>query len=111
MTTISNLYINQGSDFSTTVELSDGAGVPLDLTGYTAAAQIRKTYSSSSQTPFSVTFDSDRTSGKVTLDLTGTVTSTITAGLYVYDLLLTAGDSRKFRALEGSATIVPGVTR
>ncbi len=111
MTTISNLYINQGADFSTTVELSDDTGVPLDLTGYTAAAQIRKTYTSTSYKPFSILFDSNRNEGKVTLSMSAEVTSSINAGLYVYDLLLTASDHRNFRALEGSATIIPGVTR
>ena len=48
MAIIANLYIDQGTDFSITVDVTDSAGDILNLTGYTASAQIRKTYSSSS---------------------------------------------------------------
>ena len=47
MAAVSNLYIDQGSDFSTTISLTDSNGDILVLTGYTAIAQIRKTYGSS----------------------------------------------------------------
>ena len=47
MAAVSNLYIDQGADFSTTISLSDSNGNILSLTGYTALAQIRKTYGSS----------------------------------------------------------------
>ena len=47
MAIIANLYIDQGTDFSITVDCTDVSGEVLNLTGYTAAAQIRKTYSSS----------------------------------------------------------------
>ena len=47
MAIIANLYIDQGTDYSITVDCTDSAGEVLDLTGYTAAAQMRKTYSSS----------------------------------------------------------------
>ena len=43
MATISNIYIDAGADYTTTVTVSDSSGAALNLTGYTAAAQIRKT--------------------------------------------------------------------
>ena len=46
MATISNLFIDQGADFTTTVTINDSTGSALDLTGYTALAMIRKTYQS-----------------------------------------------------------------
>ena len=48
MAIIANLYIDQGTDFTITVDVTDAAGDVLDLTNYTALAQMRKTYSSSS---------------------------------------------------------------
>jgi len=36
MATISNIFIDQGADFSTTVTISDSDGSALDLTSYTA---------------------------------------------------------------------------
>ena len=47
MAIIANLYIDQGTDYEVTIDCTDDAGEVLDLTGYTAAAQIRKTYGSS----------------------------------------------------------------
>ena len=41
MAIIANLYIDQGTDFSITVDVTDSAGDILNLSGYTAAAQIR----------------------------------------------------------------------
>ena len=82
---ISNLYIDQGSDFSTNITINDSAGAALDLTNYTASAQIRKTYSSSTFTGFTVVFDADRLTGKITLSLTNAQTSALNPGSYVYD--------------------------
>ena len=46
MAAVSNFYIDQGADFSTIISLTDSNGDVLNLTGYTALAQIRKTYGS-----------------------------------------------------------------
>ena len=43
MAVISNIFIDAGADYSTTVTVTDSTGSALNLTGYTAAAQIRKT--------------------------------------------------------------------
>ena len=48
MAAITDIFVDQGTDFTVTVDVSDATGGVLDLTGYSAAAQIRKTYGSSS---------------------------------------------------------------
>jgi hypothetical protein len=111
MATISDIFINQGADFSTTVTISDNTGSALDLSSFTALAQMRKTYESTSATAFTATFDSDRTTGKIELSLTGTQTSTLESGRYVYDLLITGASSDKSRVVEGIATVNPSVSR
>lgn len=110
MAIIANLYIDQGTDFSVTVDVTDTVGDILDLSGYSAAAQIRKTYSSSS---VSATFSTSiaELSGQVTLSLTDTQTSAIEAGRYVYDLNITSGGGITTRVVEGQAIVTPGVTR
>ena len=67
MAVISNIFIDAGTDFSTTVTVTDSTGSAVNLTGYShAAAQIRKTYESSSATvAFTITFNSDATTGKL----------------------------------------------
>jgi len=111
MATISNIFIDQGADFSTTVTISDSVGDALDLTGYTALAQIRKTYASATSTSFSVTFASDRTTGQITISLTNSQTSDLESGRYVWDLKITDVSSTVTRVVEGIATVNPSVSR
>ena len=111
MAAISNIFIDQGADFSTTVTVSDSAGAALDLSNYTALAQIRKTYESTTATTFTSTFVSPRTTGQITISLTDDQTSALDFGRYVYDLLITDGDGDKTRVVEGIATINPSVSR
>ena len=111
MATISNIFINQHADFNTTVTISDSNGSALDLTSYTALAQIRKTYESTTATAFTATFDSDRTTGKITISLTDTQTGALESGRYVYDLLISGVSGYKTRVVEGIATVNPSVSR
>ena len=110
MAIIANLYIDQGTDYTITVDVTDSAGDVLDLTGYTATAQVRKTYTSSS---LSATFTTsiNASAGQVTISLTDTQTSALQAGRYVYDLNIESGGGVKTRVIEGQAVVTPGVTR
>jgi len=110
MAIIANLYIDQGTDFSITVDVTDSAGDILELSDYTAAAQIRKTYSSST---VSATFATSiaELAGQVTISLTDTQTAALEAGRYVYDLNITSAAGVVTRVIEGQAIITPGVTR
>lgn len=110
MAIIANLFIDQGTDFTVTVDVSDATGGILDLTGYSAAAQIRKTYGSSSKVDFS-TSTGTPSQGKVTMSLTDAQTSALESGRYVYDLNITSGGGVTTRVVEGQAIITPGVTR
>jgi len=111
MAAISNIFIDQGADFTTTVTVSDANGDALDLSNYTALAQIRKTYESTTATTFTSTFVSPRTTGQITISLTDDQTSSLDFGRYVYDLLITDGDGDKTRVVEGIATVNPSVSR
>ena len=111
MATISNIFIDQDADFITTVTINDANDSALDLTGYTAAASLRKSYKSSSSTSFTVAFADPRTSGQITLSLTDVQTGALNEGRYVYDLVITDAGGEKTRVVEGIATIKPSVTR
>lgn len=111
MATISNLFIDQGSDFTTTVTVNDSTGSALDLTNYTALAMIRKTYQSATATTFTSTFVADRTTGQITISLTDTQTTALEDGRYVYDLIITDASGNKIRVVEGIATVTPSVSR
>ena len=110
MAALSNIYIDQGSDFSTIISLTDSNGDVLNLSGYTALAQIRKTYGSTTIAgTFTTSLAAD--TGQLTMSLTDVVTTAIASGRYVYDVLLTDGSGDKTRVLEGQAVLTPGVSR
>ena len=110
MAALSNIYIDQGSDFTTTISLTDSNGDVLNLTGYTALAQVRKSHGS---TTIAATFTTVLTadSGQLALSLTDPVPAAMDSGRYVYDVLLTDGSGDKTRVLEGQAVLTPGVSR
>ena len=110
MAALSNIYIDQGADFTTVISLTDSNNDALNLTGYSALAQIRKTHGS---TTIAGTFTTSLTtdSGQLTLTLADTVTAAMSSGRYVYDVLLTDGSGDKTRVLEGQAILTPGVSR
>ena len=111
MASISNIFIDQGANFSTTLTINDSTGSALDLTNYTAIAQIRKSPSSSTSTSFTVAFVSPRSTGQITISLTSTQTTALESGRYNYDVLITSGSSVKTRVVEGIATVNPAVSR
>lgn len=104
-----NLVIDQGTDYTTSVNLTDADGNIIVLTGYTASAQIRKTYSSSNAVSFGVALETSN--GVVRLSLTDTQTANIIAGRYVYDVVVTSPTDITSRIVEGIVTITPSVTK
>ncbi len=109
MATKVNIIIDQGTDFSTTVNLKDAAGTNVNLSGYSAAAQIRKTFSSSNSTAFTATLSTANST--LTLALNNATTAAMSAGRFVYDAELTNSGGIKSRILEGMVTVTPEVTK
>lgn len=102
-----NLVIDQGTTFTTSFTVNDDAGLPINFTGYTGNSQIRKHYTSSNATPFTVSLYSN---GTITLGMSSNTTNGLTAGRYVYDVEVNSG-SQISRVVEGIVTITPQVTR
>jgi hypothetical protein len=106
-----NLLIESGSTFSTTMTIDDDTGASFNLTGYTAACKIRKSYYSDFNVyTLTVSIDSPPTDGKITISATANQTSTFKPGRYVYDVELSSGSS-VIRILEGIADVRPNATR
>lgn len=103
-----NLVIDQGTTFSSNFLVNDDDGNAVDLSSYTARSQLRKHYTSSNSTPFTVTANS---TGYVTLTLAANTTTNLTAGRYVYDVELVDASNVVSRILEGMITVTPEVTR
>ena len=111
MAVYSDLSIDQGSDFSADIVVEDATGTVGNLSGYTVAGQIRKTYSSSTKVDFTCTV-TEATAGKISIALSNTQTNAMKAGRYVYDVEITkTSNSFKTRVIEGQVTVTPGVTQ
>jgi len=109
MAQIQNIFIDQGTTFSLSLAVNDQNGDLKDLTGYTVAAQMRRSYYTTTSTSFTATV-SLHEDGEVTISLTAVPTAAIKAGRYVYDIEIT-GDGETLRVLEGIVVINPEVTK
>jgi hypothetical protein len=110
MAATSNLYIDAGSTFSAIISVSGSNGLPLNLTGYTVASQIRKSYGSITAYAFTASVY-DALTGKVRLVLSSTTSSGIKPGRYLYDIEVTAPNNDKLRVVEGLVIITPEITK
>ena len=108
---VSNLVINAGSDFSQTFNLveSDDSG-PLNLSGFTVAAQFRKHAGSSSKHVFTTNL-LNATGGELLISLSASASNVPKPGRYVYDIVITNAGGEKTRVVEGSVLLREGVTR
>lgn len=103
-----NIIVDQGTTYSSSFVVYDDIGDVVNLSTYTVASQIRKTFTSTSAVSFTATGNS---AGYVNLLLTANATSNITSGRYVYDVELTSNTGVVTRAVEGIVTITPQVTK
>ena len=108
MATKVNLVVDQGTTFSTSITFNDENGNTINFSTYSGTAQMRKHFTSSNSTSFSVALTSN---GVVTLSLTANQTGNLVSGRYVYDLEVTDGSGQISRLIEGIVTVTPNVTR
>jgi hypothetical protein len=59
MAVFANISIDQGSDFSSTITVEGGDGLVVNLEGYSARGQIRKTYTSLTAVDFEAAVQSE----------------------------------------------------
>jgi len=110
MAAISNLYIDAGSSFSAIISVKGSDGLPLNLTGYTVASQMRKSYGSLTAYAFTATIY-DAASGKVRIVMPATTSSGIKPGRYLYDIEVTSPVPEKLRVVEGIVVVTPEITK
>jgi hypothetical protein len=110
-----NFVIPAGTSWSQLINWKTGdPPTEVATTGFSARMQLRASHSSAAVV-VELTTGNNRialsNSGNITLSLSPSVTSSIPAGKYVYDLELVSGAGQVTRLLEGAATVTPEVTR
>ena len=111
---IYNTTIDQGAVWTVVFVYKDPNDNPINLTGYTAAMQLRQAYDSAVADLTLTTSNGGITitgaTGTVTVNATATQTGALTPGFYVYDLELTSGTNIS-RLVQGQLTVAEQVTR
>lgn len=110
MAIYSDFTIDQGSNFTTTVNVTGPDGAPLNLELFTVRGKLRKSWTS----PNAMSFDAvveDAAEGKITLTLLSVQTLALRSGRYVYDAEIVSSTGDVIRIIEGQITITPSVTQ
>ncbi len=108
MATVNNIYLDQGTTFDFSFNLTNVDGTAKNLTNYTIFAQIRRSYYSSTKVDFTTAKVS--LEGEITISLTANQTAALKSGRYVYDVEIQS-NQETLRVLEGILTVNPEVTR
>jgi len=109
-----NTTIDQGADWYINFNYQNPNGTPVNITGYTAALQLR-TSPLAKTTALSLTTGSGITitgsTGLIAVHATAVQTGGITNGMYVYDLEITSGAGVITRLIQGNINVSAQVTR
>ena len=104
-----NIIINSGADYSQEYDLFETGGRVIDLTNYSAKAQLRKHRGSSTSVSFTISF-TNRKSGKIKLTIPSWTTSRLKPGRYLYDILFTKPNGERDIVLEGNVNVRAGIS-
>ncbi len=115
MSNVLNIDIYQGATFKRVLTLTE-ATVPINLTGYSIAGQIRPGYNNSTLiASFDFTIRNQGTSpGVVDMSLDADVLIALDLKddkVYFYDVEITSGSGEVTRIMQGEATVKPEVTK
>ena len=110
MAAYSELFVEQYADYTTKINVDDLQGDAINLTGYSASAQARKSYYSTTAYNFNTSI-SDAAKGEITISMPSANTANMSPGRYVYDLKIVDPDEVVTRVVEGIVVVSPGVTR
>jgi len=105
------LFLEQGTDFYTSITLDDVNGDPYDLTGVAAKGQIKKSYYSTNETSHFIITINNPPSGIINMAVPSANTANIAAGRYVYDVIIKDTANNVTRVLEGIVNVIPQVSK
>lgn len=103
-----NITLQRRADYSVLLQFKDNSDAVIDLTGYTAYAQVWNEGRTTKYADFSIAY-TNRTNGQITISLTDTQTATFIDELR-YDVLLEDGSGNREYYLEGVIFVSQGYT-
>lgn len=105
-----DITIEQGATFAVQLTLRLNSTQALDLTGYSIRSQMRKDFADSTPINFTISNRNDP-QGSFVLGMSATDTGVLEPRKYFYDLEIESPGGTVSRALEGTVTVKPEVTR
>jgi hypothetical protein len=112
LSSYAEFYIDQGATFSTTITLDDDAtGSRLNVVGYTAESQMKRSYYSANASANLICTFTDSANGELTLSLPSGNTSNLTPNKYLFDVKITSGSNTVTRILEGVIVVTPQISK
>ena len=104
-----NMTVQRRSDHNVDLIFKDNTGNPINLTGFTVAAQVWEEKRKRKYADFGITY-TDRSAGKIAIALTDTQTSQFSLDELKYDVMLTNPSGLKEYYLEGTIFVSEGYT-
>lgn len=108
-----NIICPQGVSYDETFTVTSN-GSPMNLSGYSARMQIRRSYDSDpllTLTSGGGGITLGGAAGTILVEIAYTTTEAFSSGQYLYDLEITSGANKRDRLLEGTFTISREITR
>lgn len=105
------LYMDQGSDFSATINLNDDdTNLAVNIDSYIITSQLRKSMISANSVDRFTCTVVDALNGDFTITMPSANTSNLKPGTYFFDVKVTANNSTS-RLIEGIIFVTPAITK
>ena len=101
--------VQRRADHFEPIRLTDGNDDPINLTGFTIAAQVWDKARTGKYADFTITY-TNRTNGEFKMSLTHTQTTQFTVNELVYDVLILNASNEREYYLEGNIFVSEGYT-
>jgi len=110
-----DILVEQGATYTQNLVWKDGSAAAIDLTGYTARMQFRRTKSATTALLSATTENGyitlGGTAGTIDIEIPDDITAALTVTRAVYDLELISSTGVVTRLIEGDVEISKEVTR
>ena len=107
------LYIDQGSDFSTTITINDdNTNLPQNLTGYIVTSSLRRSLISANASSNLTCSVYDAGNGEILVSMTSSNTAILRPGPYFFDIkTYDSLGATTSRLIEGMLFVTPSITK
>jgi hypothetical protein len=103
-----DLTIHKGTTFYRSFIWKDEAGTPINMTGWSVEADVRKTTSSALAFTLGASI-TDASGGEFEFDISDEDTKALQAGTYYYDVIFDKGDGTRTEPVMSGSVTVTGI--